>query len=76
MVHQGQEYLIHGLGRLRNAEDLEQAWVTTRGGQPVRLRDVAEVRVGPALKRGEGSHDGKPAVILGIQKQPGPTRWT
>ncbi|MDP1832197.1 MAG: efflux RND transporter permease subunit [Geothrix sp.] len=71
LVHQGQEYLIHGLGRLRNAGDLEQAWVATRGGQPVRLRDVAEVKIGPALKRGEGSHDGKPAVILGIQKQPG-----
>jgi hypothetical protein len=30
-----------------------------------------EVRIGEALKRGEGSHDAKPAVILGIQKQPG-----
>ena len=29
------------------------------------------MRVGAALKRGEGSHNGEPAVILGIQKQPG-----
>ena len=28
-------------------------------------------RIGPALKRGEGSHDAKPAVVLGVQKQPG-----
>ena len=29
------------------------------------------MRIGPALKRGEGSHNAEPAVVLGIQKQPG-----
>ena len=71
LVHQGQEYLIHGLGRLREAADLESTFVAMKGGQPVRLRDVATITIGPALKRGEGSHDGKPSVIIGIQKQPG-----
>ncbi|MCI0351909.1 MAG: efflux RND transporter permease subunit, partial [Acidobacteriales bacterium] len=36
----------------------------------VLLRSIADVRIGGALKRGEGSHNGAPAVILGIQKQP------
>ena len=35
------------------------------------VRDVADVREGAALKRGEGSRSGKPAVIVGVQKQPG-----
>src|SRR6185503_9187388 len=42
-----------------------------RKGRPVFVRDVAQVRIGPALKRGEGSHNAEPAVVLGIQKQPG-----
>ena len=40
--------------------------------RPVRaVRDVADVREGAAFKRGEGSHSGKPAVIVGVLKQPG-----
>ncbi|MGE3845107.1 MAG: efflux RND transporter permease subunit, partial [Vicinamibacterales bacterium] len=37
---------------------------------PVLVRDLGVVREGAAIKRGEGSHNAKPAVILGIQKQP------
>ena len=42
-----------------------------RGDRSVLVRDVADVREGGALKRGEGSRSGKPAVIVGVQKQPG-----
>lgn len=70
LVHQGQEYLIHGIGRLQTISDLESALITRRAGQPVKVVDLAEVKVGPALKRGEGSHNGRPAVLLAIQKQP------
>ena len=42
-----------------------------RGERPVLVRDVADVREGAAFKRGEGSRSGKPAVIVGVQKQPG-----
>jgi CzcA family heavy metal efflux pump len=70
LVHQGQEYLIHGIGRLQAVSDLESALVVRRDGQPVKVKDLAEVKIGPALKRGEGSHNGRPAVILSIQKQP------
>src|SRR3954471_6284894 len=71
MVAGGQEYLIQGVGRVRTEADIGSVAITTVGTRPVLVRDVAEVRVGPALKRGEGSHNGEPAVILGIQKQPG-----
>jgi CzcA family heavy metal efflux pump len=66
----GQEYLIQGIGRARGIDDLAQSVIALRGDRPVLVRDVASVTVGEALKRGEGSHNGKPAVILGVQKQP------
>ena len=67
----GQEYLIQGIGRISRTEDIADTVVTSRGATPVLVRDVAEVRIGEALKRGEGSHDARPAVVIGIQKQPG-----
>lgn len=67
----GQEYLIQGVGRAASLEAIGQIAITARNGRPIFVRDVAEVRIGPALKRGEGSHNARPAVILGLQKQPG-----
>lgn len=67
----GQEFLIQGVGRAQTEEAVGSIAVAERGGRPVYVRDVAEVRTGPALKRGEGSHNGRPAVVMGIQKQPG-----
>jgi CzcA family heavy metal efflux pump len=67
----GQEYLIQGLGRVSSVDEIGEIAVIARQGRPVFIRDVAAVQIGPALKRGEASHKGEPAVILGIQKQPG-----
>jgi CzcA family heavy metal efflux pump len=67
----GQEYLIQGVGRANTPESIGQIAVASRQGRPIFVRDVAEVKIGPALKRGEGSHNAQPAVVLGIQKQPG-----
>jgi CzcA family heavy metal efflux pump len=70
-VEGGQQYLIHAVGRVHRPEDIAETVVAMRGDQPVLVRHIAEVRIGPALKRGEGAHNAKPAVVLGIQKQPG-----
>lgn len=67
----GQEYLIQGVGRASSEEAIGSIAVTSRDARPIFVRDVAQVRIGPALKRGEGSHNAEPAVVLGIQKQPG-----
>ena len=71
MVEGGQEYLIQGLGRIEVLDDIADTVVARRAGQAVLVRHVAEVNIGPAPTRGVGSHNGKPAVVLGIQKQPG-----
>ena len=67
----GQEALIRGVGRITGAADIEQAVVAVRGGVPIQVGQVAQVSIGAAIKRGEGSSDARPAVVLGIQKQPG-----
>ena len=66
----GQEYLIQGSGRAAGIDGIGETVVATRDMRPIRVRDVAQVRVGEALKRGEGSHNGRLAVILGIHRQP------
>jgi len=70
LVDADQELLIRGVGRIEEIEDLQQAVVTSRNGQPVLLRDVAEVKLGAALKRGNGSLNGEPALVMLINKQP------
>ena len=66
-----QEYVLEAIGRVRTTEDIGETAVALRGGRSVLVRDVATVREGGAFKRGEGSRNGKPAVIVGVQKQPG-----
>ena len=75
-VEGGQEYLIHGVGRVRQLPDIAQTVVAMHDNHPVFLHQVAEVQTGPALKRGEGAAQGKPAVILSLQKQPGANTLT
>jgi len=67
----GQEYLIQGVGRVSNGDEIGNIVIEARGARPILVRNVAHVQIGAALKRGEGSHKGSPAVIIGIQKQPG-----
>jgi CzcA family heavy metal efflux pump len=67
----GQEYLIQGVGRVSNEEEIGNIVIEARETRPILVRQVARVQIGEALKRGTGSHKGEPAVILGIQRQPG-----
>ncbi len=66
----GREYLIRNLGRTSKLDDLRNLALTAKAGQPILLRQIAEVTFAPAIKRGDAGYEGKPAVILGIQKQP------
>jgi CzcA family heavy metal efflux pump len=67
----GEELLVHGLGRVATEDDLYATVVARREGRSILVRDIAEVVWGPALKRGTGAFAGEPAVVMGIQKQPG-----
>ncbi len=56
------EYLIRGLGYIKNLSDLENAAITSRNGVPVRIKDVATVNYGPATRRGGLDKEGMEAV--------------
>ncbi len=64
------EYLIRNIGRTTRIEDLQRLPVGYRSGQPILLSQVASVSFAPAIKRGDAGYNGKPAVLLGVQKQP------
>src|SRR4028118_243884 len=67
----GREYLIRNVGMTRRLEDLRNTVVVHKQGQPVFLHQVAQVDFAPRVKRGDAGFQGKPAVIVSIQKQPG-----
>jgi cobalt-zinc-cadmium resistance protein CzcA len=60
----GEGYVVRAAGRLETMEDIGSVVVTTRGGVPVRISDIAEVRIGRDLRTGSGSEDGR-AVVIG-----------
>ncbi|MDX2240369.1 MAG: efflux RND transporter permease subunit [Leptolyngbyaceae cyanobacterium bins.302] len=70
LITRDRERLIRGVGRIESIEDLKQSVITARDGKPVRLVDVADVEIGAAIKRGDGSLDGEPAIVVMINKQP------
>jgi HME family heavy-metal exporter len=69
--NKGSETLIRNIGRANTLDDLANTVVSNRNAAPVLLKQVAEVKFGGPIKRGDGSFNGKPAVILSIEKQPG-----
>ena len=68
--YEKKEFLVRNLAAVKTIEDLENTVIGVHLGTPILIKNVAEVIVGPRLKRGDGSFMGKPAVIISIQKQP------
>ncbi|WP_456377017.1 efflux RND transporter permease subunit [Lutibacter sp.] len=56
------EYLVRGLGYIKNLSDLEESVVTVRDNVPIRLKDVAKVQFGPSTRRGGLDKSGVEAV--------------
>ena len=68
---QSQEYLVRNLGRFYTIDELKQTVVAYRNNTSIKLGDVADVQFGARIKRGDAGTNGKPAVIVSVQKQPG-----
>lgn len=66
----GNEYALRGMARTTDLDELGATLVKTSGGKPVTIADVAEVRIGAAVKLGTASQNASPAVILAVAKQP------
>jgi len=66
---QGREFAVRTRGDLEKADDFASVVIATQGGAPVRLSDVAEVKVGAEDDRTELRYNGVPSVGVGIVKQ-------
>jgi Cu(I)/Ag(I) efflux system membrane protein CusA/SilA len=63
----GAEYMVRARGYVKSVADLESIVVKTdERGTPVRLRDVANVQLGPEMRRGVSDLDGEGEVASGI----------
>lgn len=62
----GEAQLIQGQGLVRTIEDIEAMVVATVQGTPIHLRDVADVRIDRALRRGAVTYQGQGEAVLGL----------
>jgi heavy metal efflux system protein len=59
----GQQWLVRTPGQLQNFSDIEQLVVGEHRGVPVRIKDVAEVSIGQALRTGAATQNGEETVL-------------
>ncbi|MES2029546.1 MAG: CusA/CzcA family heavy metal efflux RND transporter, partial [Pseudomonadota bacterium] len=59
----GEGLVVRAAGRVEYADDIARIVVSTRGGVPVRVRDVAEVVIGRELRTGSASANGREIVL-------------
>lgn len=67
----GQEYIVRGNARTADVGEIGQVVVTMKDGMPVRIADLATVRLGHSDRIGDAALRTGPAVVLTISKQPG-----
>ncbi|WP_293126268.1 efflux RND transporter permease subunit [Microcoleus sp. bin38.metabat.b11b12b14.051] len=70
LISPDQELVVRGEGQIQKIEDLQKAVVAIRDGKPIQLQNVAEVKIGPALQRGDASWNGKRTIVVMVNKQP------
>jgi Cu(I)/Ag(I) efflux system membrane protein CusA/SilA len=56
------EYFVRGLGWIQEVADIEESVIKSVEGVPIRVKDVAHVSIGPALRRGALDKGGAEAV--------------
>src|SRR5207245_772209 len=59
----GEAYLVRVDSRVRTVDEIRNAVAATRGGTPITIGQIANVRVGGDLRTGAGSMNGREAVI-------------
>ena len=62
----GREYMVRGRGYIKSPADIQSIVVSSKGGTPVLLRDIANVAFGPDIRRGIVELDGRGEVAGGI----------
>ncbi len=66
IVRSGEASLILGVARLTSLEQIEAVVIESHDGMPIRVRDVSDVQIGHAIRRGAVSAQGQGEVVLGL----------
>ncbi len=66
----GNEYVVRGMARTADINELGNSYIKSVNDKPVRIRDVADVEIGSAVKMGYASENAKSAIIISVSKQP------
>ena len=64
--HGDDQYIVRGLGLVKDIEDIKNIVLDSRGGSPIRVSDVAEVKIGNEIRQGAVTKDGQGEVVTGI----------
>ncbi|MGT2436536.1 efflux RND transporter permease subunit [Bradyrhizobium betae] len=59
----GEQYLVRSPGQVGNISEIQDIVIGSRGGNPVRIRDVATVAEGRDLRTGAATRDGEETVL-------------
>ncbi len=60
------QYIVRGVGLIKNTGDIENIVLKSAGGTPVYIRDVAQVKAGEAVRMGAAMKNGKDECVGGI----------
>jgi multidrug efflux pump len=63
------EFSVRSLGELKTPREFGELVVASQGGQLIRLKDVANVELGPEDNRSIFRYNGNPAVAIGVVRQ-------
>ncbi|CAN5556501.1 CusA/CzcA family heavy metal efflux RND transporter [soil metagenome] len=64
--HGDQQYVVRGLGLVKDIGDIKNIVLDSRGGTPIRVSDVARVEIGNELRQGAVMKDGQGEIVTGI----------
>ena len=61
--HRGEQYLVRAAGQVKSLDDIRDIIVGSAQGQPIRVREIAEVEVGRELRTGAATENGREVVL-------------
>lgn len=61
-----EEYIVRSIGLAENLADIQDITVVTRDGTPIRVGDIADVALGPEVRRGLVTRNGEGEVVVGF----------
>jgi heavy metal efflux system protein len=61
-----ESYDVRGVGLIRDVHDIEEVVITETKGTPVRVREIGDVKLGPAPRLGQIAQNERPDVVQGI----------